>query len=69
MLGWDTQEAENVWWMAQNNYWMIQAKVHMSKYGGQPDTPSYIWVWSIVLSQGSEKKKVLIEKKFLKYNH
>ena len=46
MLGWDTKEAENVCWMAQNNYWMIQAKVHMSKYGGQPDTPSYIWVWS-----------------------
>ena len=43
---------------------MIQAKVHMSKYGGQPDTPSYIWVWSIVLSQGSKKKKVLIEKSF-----
>ena len=39
MLGWDTEEAENVWWMAQNNYWMIQAKVHMPKYGGQSDTP------------------------------
>ena len=48
MLGWDTEEAENVWWMAQDNYWMIQTKVNMPKYGGQPDIPLYIWVWSIV---------------------